>query len=220
MKIAKIVSLIKEKTVASNSRFLTYEVVLDDGGKGILKLYPKDYSRWYQAAVAVYEISKMLKLGVIPESVLFVSEDKLRFPGKCYGYVTRYVKGLSRDKDKNFSIAGVNELYLQKLAILDFIAMNIDRGTNNVVVSGKKCFGIDNDSAFLDPHGISLNIKYILGKEIFKENKPAIIYANENRQEIYDKLSDLLQDKDMANWCIQRIRVLYGAIDKEFEYEW
>jgi hypothetical protein len=198
--------IIKELS-RKNTNYVTFLVELDSG-LGVWKPYIiKDR---YKKELLAYEIDKILECNIIPETL------ECNFDGRC-GIVRRYIDGV----DGSHGIANVSKVYLQKLAIFDFITFNCDRGLKNIIVSDdSRCYGIDNDVLYIDVFGMSLNLVNLMGQMLELESIYLIERLDKNRKIISERILKYGVSSRFIQWYDRRVQILVNMIDPKSKIWW
>lgn len=208
MKIVKKIEILSRKNINKQFDFVVWLVELDDGKKGIWRPLPNlngDYGR----GVLFYEICKIIKFDFVPKTIYY------EYNGQS-GILREYIKGTSTKDFDNFYKIKINFESMQKLAIVDFITLNVDRGVNNIILNEKgECFAIDNDVTFIRDDGISFNISYCMNTILCEGTIKLINIILDNKQNILDKLTEYKVNSKIIEIIRRRIICLKSVINLE-----
>lgn len=204
MKIKRLVRKLSEKDVSSSFAYCTWLAELEGGGYGVWRPLPKGDLTQAVNEVGVYEISKIVGFGGIPETELGSHDGE-------DGSLRSYVDGLTWEKAR-YGGATPDPDAMQTLALFDFLILHEDRSLANLVVTEEgKWMGIDNEAALRYANGISFNITYCMGRALCAEAGGLAKAAFERRKLIASRLSGL-GIKEESVGMVERRAVALGAV--------
>jgi len=188
---------IEKELSRKNTNYVTYLVHLTDDTLGVWKPYV--VKGRYRTELLVSDINKIIGLDLVPEVSETIFEEK-------EGIVRKYIEGKKGDC---VAYRTIKKSELQKLAILDFIIFNCDRGWGNVIITEQgKIYGIDNDATFMDVFGISLNMAHLIGCDLCDEALDMIKVIDTNKEKISDRMKDYGITPSLFQWYERRVNLL------------